>query len=211
MEILNKAAAINYVKAVLHTLELNWDQLYLKSLSSDQLLESPWLREVDFSGDLRLCNRKLLLDCINEVLLEFCNHYFVLPWFYFSNKIHAVHKVCERVYWHLLQPPIPRTLEQIVRKDLSGLKVWMNPHLEVKNLGVDIGKTILEELIQETFMSSTIRTLESEELPSFPAGHIESQASSTCTNVMDVPLYQILDPVGPANYLSSFHSTKTEG
>lgn len=159
-EILNKESVFNYVKAVLQTFELSWDQLYLKSLSSDKLLEISLLREVDFFGDFLFRDKKLLLDCINEVLLEFCSHYSLLPGFYFSNRIHAIHKVCERVYWHLLQPPPPRTLEQIIGKDLSGSEVWMDLHLEAENLGADMGEIILEELIQDAFMSCVNRTLE---------------------------------------------------
>lgn len=159
-QILNKESVFHYVKAVLRTFVLNWDQLYLKSLSSDELLEISLLREVDFLGDFLFRDKKLLLDCINEVLLEFCVHYSLLPCFYFSNKIHAIHKVCERVYWHLLQPPLPRTLEQIISKDLSGSEVWMDLYSEAENLGADMGEIILEELIQDTFTSCVNRTPE---------------------------------------------------
>ncbi|KAK4788781.1 hypothetical protein SAY86_020100 [Trapa natans] len=148
--VLNKEAVIGCVKAVLHTLELNWDQPYLKYLSSDKLLKMELILGLDFFRDSFLCGKKLLLDCINEVLLEFCDQYSVLACFYFNNKIDAIHKVCERVYWHLLQPPHPRTLEQIVRKDLSGWEMWMNLNLELEDLGDDISEIILEEMIWET-------------------------------------------------------------
>ncbi|OWM88203.1 hypothetical protein CDL15_Pgr003615 [Punica granatum] len=158
---------IDCVKAVLHACKINWDELYLKSLSSDQLLPLTVLRDTDFFGGFPFHGEKILLDCINEVLLEFCKHYSVLPCYCFSNKINATHKVCERVHWHLLQPPMPRTLEQIVGKDLSGMEAWMDLRLEAENLGVVMGEIILEELIQDTIMDCVNEALESEQLPIF--------------------------------------------
>lgn len=164
-ETLDKGLIIGYVRAVLDASKLNWDELYLESRPSDQLVEFSMLGgEVDFLGDMPFSGKKILLDCINEVLLGFYGHYSVLPCFNNSNEASAIRKVCTRVYWHLLQPPLPRTLEQIIGKDLSTKETWMDLHFEVESLGVDMGDIILQELILDTFTSLVNRSQDSREL-----------------------------------------------
>lgn len=151
-----------YVKAVLQSSGLAWDKLCVKCLSSDQLLDASLCEEVAFLPN-QLCNdRKLLFDSINEVLLEVCQYHFsCCPWVSFvrtskrpvPNMKILTQKVWEGINWHLLPLPLPRTLDQIVRKDMARSLTWMDLCFDADIVGVEMGEAILEDLMEDTILS----------------------------------------------------------
>ena len=65
----------------------------------------------------------------------------------------AIHEVSKEVYWHLLQPPLPRTLDQIVRKDMARTGTWLDARFDAETIGFDMGEAILEDLMEDTILS----------------------------------------------------------
>ena len=65
----------------------------------------------------------------------------------------ANREVWEGIYWHLLPLPLPRTLDQIVRKDMSRMGTWMDLHFDADAIGVEMGEAILEDLMEDAVLS----------------------------------------------------------
>lgn len=182
----DKESMFEYVKAVLQVSDLNWDELCVKSLSTDQLLDPSLFDEVEFSPDKLCYEQKLLFDLINEVLLEICGHYFgCLPWVSFvkshirpvPNKENALSDVWEGVLWHLIPLPLPHTLEQTVRKDMAKSGTWMDLRFDADNVGIEMGDAILEELMEDTILSCVNENPESEY--ALPLDKLKESESST--------------------------------
>lgn len=62
----------------------------------------------------------------------------------------------------MLPLPLPRTLEQIVRKDMARRGTWMDLGLDAETIGFDMGETILTELMEDTILSLACESPESE-------------------------------------------------
>lgn len=151
-----------YINAVIHAAGLTQDQLLMKCLSSDKILDPSLFDQVEFFSNMRCHEQKLLFDCINEVLMEVCWHYFgVSPWVSFVNSSirptpnmkKVILKVWEGVCWHVLPLPPPHTLEQIVGKDMARNGTWMDLRLDAEIVGFEMGDTILAELMEDTILS----------------------------------------------------------
>ena len=152
----------DYVKAVLQASGLTRDQLLMKCLSSDTILDPSLFDQVEFFSNPLCHDQRLLFDCINEVLMEVCWYYFgVSPWVSFVNPSirptpsmkKVILKVFEGVCWHILPLPPPRTLEQIVRKDMARSETWMDLRPDAEIVGFEMGEAILEELMEDTILS----------------------------------------------------------
>lgn len=151
-----------YVKAVLQASGLNWDEFCVKYHTSDQLLDPSLFHEGEFFPNQLCYNQKLLFDCIDEVLQEVCRHHCsFLSWVSFikpsvkpaPNMKDAIYEVWEGIYWHLLPLPLPHTLDQIVRKDMSRMGTWMDLRFDADAIGVEMGEAILEDLMEDAILS----------------------------------------------------------
>ncbi|KAL5143811.1 Protein TRM32 [Glycine soja] len=160
----------DYIKAVLHASGLTTDQLLMKCLSSDKILDPSLFDQVEYFSNLLCHDQKLLFDSINEVLMEICQHYFgASPWVSFVNPStrltpsmkRVTLKVWEGVCWHILPLPPPRTLEQIVRKDMARRGTWMDLGLDAETIGFEMGEDILGELMEDTILSLVSESPES--------------------------------------------------
>ncbi|KAJ1408631.1 hypothetical protein SESBI_23413 [Sesbania bispinosa] len=160
----------DYINAVLHASGLTRDQLLMKCLSSDNILDPSLFDQVQFFSNLLCHDQKILFDCINEVLMEVCWYYFgVSPWVSFVNPSirptpnmkKVIVKVWEGVCWHVLPLPPPHTLEQIVRKDMARRGTWMDLQLDVETVGCEMGDAILAELMEDTILSLVSESTES--------------------------------------------------
>ncbi|KAI4372346.1 hypothetical protein MLD38_010588 [Melastoma candidum] len=154
---------LEYVKAVLRAPRFNWSEHYLRLKHSDQLIDPSLFDGVDFSIDHCQHDRKLVFDCINEVLLDVFNDLFrCCPWVTFVqpgirhllNRESPVIELCKGIRWHLLPLPVPRTLDHIVRKDLAKCGNWMDMHCDCESIGFNMGEAIFEGLIEETLLIS---------------------------------------------------------
>ncbi|KAL5863482.1 hypothetical protein ACOSQ3_000996 [Xanthoceras sorbifolium] len=158
----DKELIYKYVKAVLQASVLNWDELCIKLLSTDQLIDPLLSDEVEFFPSKLCYEQKLLFDCINEVLMEVCGHYFgCSPWVSFAkpyirpvpNMENVLGEVWDGVLWHLLPLPIPPTLDQTVSKDMAKSGTWMDLRYDTDSFGIEMGEAILEDLMEDTILS----------------------------------------------------------
>ncbi|KAJ9171385.1 hypothetical protein P3X46_014764 [Hevea brasiliensis] len=160
--IADKESIFEYVKAVLQASGENWDEFYIMSNSSDPLLDPSIFDEVwSFPNQLSY-DRKLIFDCINEVLMEVYGRYFGCPLgLSFAKPTirpapdmeNAIREVWEGVYWYLLPLPLPRTLEQIVKKDMAKTGTWMDLRYDSETIIIEIGEAIFKDLVEETTLS----------------------------------------------------------
>ncbi|XP_054783226.1 uncharacterized protein LOC129290475 [Prosopis cineraria] len=161
----------DYIEAVLQSSGLNRDQLRIKYLSSNQILDQSLFDEGGFFPNQPCHDQKLLFDCINEVLVDICWDYFgILPWASFlkpsirpnPDMKKVVLMVWQRVCWHLLPFPRPHTLDQIVHKDMAKSETWMDLRVNVETVITEMADDILAELMEETVFNCVGESLESE-------------------------------------------------
>lgn len=145
-----------YVRAVLQDSTLNQCELLLmKCHAPNQLIEAVKAQANQLGGD---CNCNLLIDCIKQSLLEVCcSHYFICsPWV--SSSImpnvlpiptdkFVIDEVTKRIDQCLHLQPSPRTLEQLVERDMAKSGVWLDNRSDVEDIVNEIVEGILEELV----------------------------------------------------------------
>ncbi|XP_020233138.1 uncharacterized protein LOC109813349 [Cajanus cajan] len=161
----------DYIKAALQASGLTIDQLLMKCLSSDKILDPSLFDQVEFLPNQPCHDQKLIYDCINEVLTGVCQNYFgVSPCVSFAspgirptpNMKKVIVKVWEGVCWDFLPLPPPRTLDKIVKKDMDKNGAWMDLRHEAETIGSEIGEAILEDLMEDAILSCVSKSPESE-------------------------------------------------
>ncbi|CAN8286213.1 unnamed protein product [Cochlearia groenlandica] len=156
----DKEVTLEYIQSVVESSELNWEELLVRSFYSEKLLEQALMEDIDFCPNKLCADKKLLFDCINEVLMELCGHgpwiSLVKPAIRFCPEMeNVVELVQEEVYWHLLPLPSPHTLDQIARKDLARKGRWMDLRFEIGFIGSEVGEIVLGELLEEVISNFT--------------------------------------------------------
>ncbi|KAK6918371.1 protein of unknown function DUF4378 [Dillenia turbinata] len=158
----DKKSAFEYVKAVVQASGLSCDELCMISLSSDDLLDPALYDDIEFFPHQITHDQKLLFDCINEVLLEVHELYFgSYPWVSYVKPViqpitkdeEVLRKVWEGIKWHFLPWRPPRTLEQIISKDMAKNGTWMDLRFEVEVTCIEIGEAILNDLVEDSMLS----------------------------------------------------------
>ncbi|CAI8607292.1 unnamed protein product [Vicia faba] len=151
----------DYIEAVLQASGLTIDQLLIKCLSSDKMLDPSLFDQVELSPNHLCRDPKLLYDCINEILMEVCRDYFgASPFVSFVSPIikptpnmkTVISMVSEGVCWYLLSVPPPHTLDKIVRKDMEKRGSWMDLRFGAETVGFEIGDAILAVLMEDTIL-----------------------------------------------------------
>ncbi|CAH8250808.1 unnamed protein product [Arabidopsis lyrata] len=151
----DKESVFKYVKAVLDAIDSNWEELYLKTEFSDQLLYPALISNIPFYPNQLCVEHELLFDCINEVLFEFCRF---PQWVSFietrtqvlSFSVESiVPEVQEKVYRHLLPMQLRRSLEQRVREDMAKHRSWIDIRCELECIGFETSELILNELLEQ--------------------------------------------------------------
>ncbi|XP_031278371.1 uncharacterized protein LOC116136844 [Pistacia vera] len=150
-----------YMRAVLEAAGINWDELSIKSHSSDQLLDPSLFDEVELLPNEFCVDHMLLCDYINEVLGELCLSYFSCsPWLSFAKQIrpakNMVYEVMKCVDWNLLAQQSTPTLDQLVEKDLARPGTWINIRIEAEETVNEMVESLLEELTLETAIHLSI-------------------------------------------------------
>ncbi|XP_058222093.1 uncharacterized protein LOC131332061 isoform X3 [Rhododendron vialii] len=137
----------------------NWDKLFLKWYSPDQLLSPSFFDELELPSLDSSCDQKLLFDYVNEVISEAYQCYFScspVPSF-LKPKLQPIpvdkvvgHEIKKRVNLYLLLSPMaPRRLDEIVGEDLASSSTWMDIRRDIEVIAVHMVESILDELIPE--------------------------------------------------------------
>ena len=158
----DKDLALAYIQAVVKSSELNWEELLVRSFYLEQVLEEALVDDIEFYPTNICSDKRLLFDCINEVLMDFCeNELNPGPWItllkpevqLISDMEVAAKVAQEGVYWHLLPLPSPHTLDQIVEKDMGKAGSWMDLRFDIGWIGSGTSELILDDLIEEIIRS----------------------------------------------------------
>ena len=171
----SKDSVFEYIETILQMSASSLDEFFLMSLTSDQILDPSLLDEEEVSS-FQLCHdQKLMLDCINEVLMEVCERYFgCFSWASIvkanirpvPNMKNTVREVWEGVQWHLLPQPLPRTLDQIVKKDMVRTGTWMDLRVDAQNIDIEMTEAVLQELLEDTILCCIDESLETVDVSS---------------------------------------------
>ncbi|XP_028785546.1 uncharacterized protein LOC114741448 [Neltuma alba] len=158
----------DFIKAILNASGFSRDQLWMRCVSSDQILDQSLSDQVEVLSNQPCHDQKLLFDCVNEVLMEVCQYYFgVSPCVSFVKPSSIrlapdiILKVWEGVCWHLLPLSPPHTLDQIVRKDMARSGAWMDLQFDAEQVGFEMGEAILAELMEDAILNCVTENLES--------------------------------------------------
>ncbi|XP_056841743.1 uncharacterized protein LOC130494923 [Raphanus sativus] len=156
-------AVFEYVKAVLDAIDSSWEEMYLKTEFSDQILNPALFSNIPFYPS-QLCAAKhdheLLFDSINELIFEFCRFpqwlSFVKPrtqvWS-FSGDESIVHEVQKEVYCRLFPLQFADSVDQIIREDMDKRgNWWLDVRCEVECIGFETSELILDELLEQLML-----------------------------------------------------------
>lgn len=155
-----KEDEFEYVKTVMEASGFGYGEFIGRWHSSDQPLPPSLFDEIEASSAHLSNNRKLLFDCINEVLVEVYDQFFSCsPWISFVKTNirpapvgkHVIEEVWQGIDWNLL-PQSPRALEQIMGKDMAKAGAWMDLPFDVECVGIEMGEEILEKIMEETIL-----------------------------------------------------------
>ncbi|KAH0865484.1 hypothetical protein HID58_082695 [Brassica napus] len=158
----DKELTLSYIKAVVKSSGLSWEELLTGPFYSEQLLHLESTDDIAFCSTQLCDDKNLLNDCINEVLMDFCeNELNPGPWItllkpevqLISDMEVAAKVAQEGVYWHLLPLPSPHTLDQIVEKDMGKAGSWMDLRFDIGWIGSGTSELILDDLIEEIIRS----------------------------------------------------------
>uniref|UniRef100_A0A1J3IR62 Protein TRM32 n=2 Tax=Noccaea caerulescens TaxID=107243 RepID=A0A1J3IR62_NOCCA len=149
-----KESVFKYVKAVLEAIDSNWEELYLKTEFSDQILNPALISNIPFYPNQLCADHELLFDCINQVLFEFCSFpqwvSFVKPRAQvLSFSVEGiVHEVQKEVYCRLL----PLGFDQIVGEDMASSRDWLDIRCELECIGFETSELILNDLLEQLML-----------------------------------------------------------
>ena len=128
--------------------------------SKDSVVE--YIETILDPPSFQLCHdQKLMLDCINEVLMEVKANIRPVP-----NTKNLVREVWEGVQRHLLPQPLPRTLDQIVEKDMVRTGTWMDLRVDAQNIVTEMTEAVLQELLEDTILCCIDESLETVDVSS---------------------------------------------
>ncbi|KAL0907643.1 hypothetical protein M5K25_022063 [Dendrobium thyrsiflorum] len=143
MEIMTK-----YVRNMLESYSFDSEMSPERWPSSELLLHPSHLGEIKSLQSSYPEDPKLLLDCVNEVLLEIKERRFqICPWVPIL-KDFIIQEVCKAIK-RFLSSQVQYTINEIIMKDM-GSAMWMEHRLEMECISAEMGWNIFEGLMDET-------------------------------------------------------------
>ncbi|KVH90095.1 uncharacterized protein LOC112521554 [Cynara cardunculus var. scolymus] len=125
----------SYVNAIYQTSQSNWEDFLVTDYPSESS-----------------CDHKLLHDCVKEVLIASYSPWMTL----FNSKVRpfslekdVVDEVIEQVGWHTSQPMVPRTLDNLVRRDITKCGQWVDVISHRNDIVFEVVDETLQVLIME--------------------------------------------------------------
>ncbi|KAJ9173634.1 hypothetical protein P3X46_016750 [Hevea brasiliensis] len=147
-----------YISRVLQACQFSWDELAFKCHFSDQLHDQSLFDDRDVWPNHFCGDHRLLFDHVIEVLVDVnqCNLR-CSPWLSFIKPRilparmtgSVAHHVMKYVDWDLLLAPTSQTMEQILVKDLSKSRTWMDIRTDVEDAVSEMVESLWEELVME--------------------------------------------------------------
>ncbi|XP_054823645.1 uncharacterized protein LOC129321773 isoform X2 [Prosopis cineraria] len=144
---------------ILRSLSLKWDELVMKCELPDHLLDPSAFEELK-----RLTNQlsytTILFDYVMEVFMERYQHLCRFPHHISIEKpnvqayvlkrimVHEVKKFID-LHYHQHHRPPPRTLEQLVEKELNKRRSWLNVQVDIDDIATEVQEDVLQSLILE--------------------------------------------------------------
>ncbi|XP_021611999.2 uncharacterized protein LOC110614690 [Manihot esculenta] len=122
------------------------------------VLEPLFTEEVEFFPNQFCYDKKLLFDCVDEVLKDVYGKNFGCPLgLSFAKPTvrpapdmkNPIHEIWEGVYRYLLPLPLPCTKELIVEKDMAKTGTWMDLRYDSETIITEIGEAIFKDLMEE--------------------------------------------------------------
>ncbi|XP_077241901.1 uncharacterized protein LOC143882274 [Tasmannia lanceolata] len=156
----DEESKFEYVRTVLKDSGFSCEEFNRRWHSSDQPLDPSLFNEIETTTTQFYDERKLLFDCINEALMDVHERYFSCsPWVSFVKPNprpipvgeNVLREIWEGIDWHL-RPQFPRTLDQIIAKDMGKSGAWLDLRFEAECTGIEMEEAILEELMEETIL-----------------------------------------------------------
>jgi hypothetical protein len=151
----DKCERVSFIKAVLEASELLAEESSERWYMDVSLLDTSVLAEVGISYCLT-DDVVLLFDCVEEVLLKIRDNFFgVDPWVAFLKHnvrpaplgIKLVKEVAKDID-SLVSTEIPKTLDQVVMKDLES-GPWMDLRCDTETVVIDVWDAVLDDLMEE--------------------------------------------------------------
>ncbi|KAJ1411807.1 hypothetical protein SESBI_20863 [Sesbania bispinosa] len=138
---------LDYFREIVQAFTLKWDELTMKSASSDLLMDSSTFDELK-----GLTGPKILHDCSIEIFMKVYQNCCFSPHpnveAYVVKNVLAK-EIAELVNLHFLPRPSPITLQQLVEKDLAKRGSWLNIQVDTEDIAIEMEKDILEKLVLE--------------------------------------------------------------
>ncbi|KAJ9563406.1 hypothetical protein OSB04_008566 [Centaurea solstitialis] len=157
----NNESAFEYVETVLLASDLNWADFEKRWLSSTEILDPSLYDELQIFSSRPAHDQRLLFNSTNEILTEVCDRslgYFPdLP--FVKPNIHPLPKGMDLIneVWERIESridgPYPRSLDQLIKRDLEVSKTWMDLRWEGREIVIGIEESIFEDLIDDTLSS----------------------------------------------------------
>ncbi|XP_047342648.1 uncharacterized protein LOC124946126 isoform X2 [Impatiens glandulifera] len=139
-----------YVKSVLRSCPMNWEDIFLKMDMSGNVLDQMFFDELELCPTDSYWKHKVLFDCTNEAFLDTCrSHFSSLAWLSGFNKDLFVvdREVVERVNRYFVHHPMPQTLQDLVTDDVMKTWKWMDLGFDIDCVAFRIADFILADLI----------------------------------------------------------------
>ncbi|KAI3764438.1 hypothetical protein L2E82_14446 [Cichorium intybus] len=157
----NEESAFEYIEAVLLASDLNWDDFEKRWLSNHQILDQSLYEELQIFSSRPVHDQRLLFDSTNEILKEICDRslglFPGLP--YFKPNIYMLPKGMKLIneVWERIESRLNcvylRSLDQLVSNDMDISRMWMDLCLETREIVMEIGESVFEDMIEDTLLS----------------------------------------------------------
>ncbi|KAL6501712.1 hypothetical protein OROGR_026845 [Orobanche gracilis] len=151
----------HYVHLILHGSCLNWNRLSETMAQPEELLDSSIFDEAEVLPADCYFDHKLLFHRINEILFEIyrshiCSH----PWLAFLKpKIRPValpelvtDEIMTEADFFLLPRTEKRTLDQILLKDMTRHRSWLDIRLDTEEIVIEISEDLLEDSVLDVLV-----------------------------------------------------------
>ncbi|KAI3422732.1 uncharacterized protein J3R85_011812 [Psidium guajava] len=149
----NLGLASEYVRSLLMASGLNWNELLAKYPESDQFLPPSLFGAIEMQPGRSGIDYALLFDYVDEVLQEVAYHWY-FRFLGLNTKMvppdeNVAPEAMKWIDWNRVLQRGPRTVEQLIEKDLAKPRVWVDTRKDAEGIVSKMAESILEDIIEE--------------------------------------------------------------